>query len=136
MSSLLDLAEIELLAVLLDPPASGARIGEWPCPACGERRDLVDSVLVRVRNRSAPPLEREILLCELCVAALVAAERGAGALDGARAMGEPWLTELEDITAVRTTLRQLAQPRAVDECGNANEKRGNADEERGNPAPA
>lgn len=104
MAPILDLDELELLeAVPIE--ITGVREGAvWPCPACGERRDLRRSASARVRNRNHPPLERWIRLCLACAGSELRGPRpsdGPASPPSADPALEPWLVDLEQDTVVR-----------------------------------
>lgn len=67
MSGLLDLAAVDVLDIApfrLDAPFAR----QWPCPGCGQDRELTGAWALKVRNRTGPTLERAIVVCNDCLA--------------------------------------------------------------------
>lgn len=42
-------------------------VGDWPCPFCGQQRELTDAHAFRVRNCDRGFFERWVLMCPHCL---------------------------------------------------------------------
>jgi hypothetical protein len=108
VAAAMDIGEVELLD-RTRPRSPGGPATSWPCPGCGERHSLASSWHVFVRNRLGPPLERWIRLCDscTCAAAGVPATPGHSPTASETAVGEPWLRELAETTAILRAISSL-----------------------------
>jgi hypothetical protein len=105
---LLDVGQLEVVETRVDAAAPAWR-GSWPCPGCGERRDVDSSMHARVRNAVGLALERWVLLCLACADRLLAGP-SADQTDGAeRSTTEPWLESLADNTGVMRALERIGE---------------------------
>lgn len=66
MSGLLDLAAVHVLDIArfeLNAPFAT----RWPCPGCGDDRELTGAWALKVRNRTGLALERAVVVCNDCL---------------------------------------------------------------------
>lgn len=71
VSGELDLTSIDVIGVAecaLDVRAPSAH--DWPCPACGLHRPVDRAWALKIRNRTGAPMQRAIVVCDDCFAAL------------------------------------------------------------------
>lgn len=78
MTGTLDTSGVDVLEVR-SHEVTELEQSRWPCPGCGERRDALKSLEVRIRNREGDPLERWVRLCRSCATPLRPALAALGA---------------------------------------------------------